>query len=70
MKFSRKLKILREEKGFSREKLARELGISAGTIFCWETNKHTPSFKNLTKLSQVLETPVSELIEDTPTQEE
>lgn len=47
MKFSEIIKKLRDEKGYSQEVLAEELGVSKSTIAMWETDKRLPGKKEL-----------------------
>jgi transcriptional regulator with XRE-family HTH domain len=43
MKNSIRLKEIRKKKGWSQERLARELGVSFQTIHRWEAGKFSPS---------------------------
>lgn len=45
--FCERFKELREEKGLSTIKLAKELKVSNSTITRWETNQRVPSIDNL-----------------------
>ena len=42
MEISEKIKIIRKEKGFSQEELARFLKVSFPTVNAWERGKSTP----------------------------
>ena len=42
-KYNKLLKEIRNKKGWSQERLARELGVSFQTIHRWETSKFNPS---------------------------
>ena len=44
------LKQLRKEKGLSQIMLAKELGVSGGTVAMWETGKRKPQFEMFDKL--------------------
>lgn len=48
------LKKLREEKGWSQEDLARELGVSFSTINRWENDKTKPSKMAQTHINRLL----------------
>ena len=50
MGFSERLKQLRKEKGLSQIMLAKELGVSGGTVAMWETGKRKPQFEMFDKL--------------------
>lgn len=45
MGFPERLKQLRKEKGLSQIMLAKELGVSGGTVAMWETGKRKPQFE-------------------------
>lgn len=49
----KRLKALREERGYSQAETARQLGISRISYFNWEVEKTQPNQTNLDKLSQV-----------------
>ena len=38
-----RLRSLREEKGFTQKKLAKELGVARMTIVCYESGKNSPT---------------------------
>jgi len=50
MGFPERLKQLRKEKGLSQITLAKELGVSGGTVAMWETGKRKPQFEMFDKL--------------------
>ena len=50
MDFPERLKQLRKEKGLSQIMLAKELGVSGGTVAMWETGKRKPQFEMFDKL--------------------
>ena len=50
MGFPERLKQLRKEKGLSQLMLAKELGVSGGTVAMWETGKRKPQFEMFDKL--------------------
>ena len=59
----------RKIKKLSREELAEQMGVSAMTIRRWEKFNTSPRMEEIHKLAQVLNIPVSELI-DTPSENE
>ena len=50
-----KLRAIRRKKGWSQERLARELGVSFQTIHRWETGKFEPSPLAQEKIDRLLE---------------
>ena len=52
-----KLKTIRKARGFTQEKLAKEVGLSTITIKGYESNKFSPSLETLTKIAEKLEVP-------------
>jgi|AntAceMinimDraft_15_1070371.scaffolds.fasta_scaffold72890_1 DNA-binding XRE family transcriptional regulator len=55
MSNEQKLKAIRKEKGWSQERLAREIGVSFQTIHRWETGKFQPSQLAQEKIDRLLE---------------
>lgn len=53
MVFATRLKLLREEKGFTQSKLAEELGVSRGSISFYENGDRTADIETLYKLSKL-----------------
>ena len=47
-----KLKTIRKTRGFTQEKLAKEVGLSTITIKGYESNKFSPSLETLTKIAE------------------
>ena len=62
MNFSDSIKNIREEKGFSQEKLARKLNVAQSTIGMWESGKRTPKLGELNRLARILNITVNRLI--------
>lgn len=60
--FSKNLKILRKQKGFSQEELASRLHVVRQTISKWEKNLSVPDADTLIRLAEILEVSVSELL--------
>lgn len=54
----------REEKGWSRYKLAKETGISTSYIRPIEEDKHSPTLDVLIKISTVLDVSIDYLVQD------
>ena len=60
--FSKNLKTLRKQKGFSQEELASRLHVVRQTISKWEKNLSVPDDDTLIRLAEILEVSVSELL--------
>ena len=60
--FNKNLKIIRKEKGFSQEQLAVQLNVVRQTISKWEKGLSVPDAELLTKLAEVLNVSVSDLL--------
>jgi transcriptional regulator with XRE-family HTH domain len=54
-KLAGKLKQFRVLKGWSQEKLARDIGVSLNTVQRWESDKTVPSPLAMEKLQRLLE---------------
>ena len=54
--FGLRLRELRQAKGLSQEQLARQVGVSKGTIYRYETNLQEPSLRVAGRLARVLGT--------------
>lgn len=52
--FGEKLKLARKQKKISQEALAKLVGVSRVAITNYETNKNTPTYENIKKLSLIL----------------
>lgn len=63
-KFGEKLKILRNEKGWSQESLANKLNVSRQAVYKWEANKGYPDIANLIEISNIFEVTIDELIKE------
>lgn len=59
------LKDARKKKGISQRKLALKTGISLGAIQGYEQGRYKPKYEQAEKLSNILEIPISALIEPT-----
>ena len=60
--FGENLKTLRKQKGFSQEELATRLHVVRQTISKWEKNLSVPDADTLSRLAEILEVSVSELL--------
>ena len=60
--FSENLKTLRKQKGFTQEELAARLNVVRQTVSKWEKGLSVPDADLLTRLSEILEVPVSTLL--------
>ena len=59
-----KIKQARQERNLSQEALAVELGVSWSTVNRYERNKNQPSINRLRLIADVLEIPLSRLLEE------
>lgn len=57
------IRTLRKRKGLTQEQLAERLGISVMTVRRWEWGERVPNADDLKKASQVLDVPVTDLME-------
>ena len=60
--FGLRLKALRDARGMSQEQLARQVGVSKGTISRYEGNVQVPLFSVATKLALALGTSLDTLV--------
>lgn len=61
--FGENLKAIRVQKGLSQEELAVRLHVVRQTISKWEKNRSVPDAELLIRLAELLEVPVSELLD-------
>ena len=59
-----KIKNLRKKRGMTQQELAQAIPISFSTFRRWEKNIHVPDIEDITRLSVILDVPVSYFIED------
>jgi transcriptional regulator with XRE-family HTH domain len=57
-----RLKRLREERGLTQERLAKQAGVSHGYLARLEIGMHDPSLSTLAKLAKALKVTVSDLV--------
>ena len=62
---AKRIKLLRERKGFTQKQLAEILNLSQQAIAKWETGKSEPDVKMINKLAELFEVDVSYLIGNT-----
>ncbi len=62
MIFSKRLKQLRESKGYTQESLAKKMGITPGAIGLYEQERREPNNETLIALSNVFEVSVDYLL--------
>jgi len=58
--YMERLKVLREQRGFSREILAADADVSPVTLWRYETGKRSPNVETLEKLAKVLDVEVAD----------
>ncbi len=56
------LKDVIKSKGLKQSYLAQRMGVSVVTMSNWVKEKSSPSKKNLEKLSELLEVPITDLV--------
>ena len=61
-KFHEKLKVLRKKEGLTQQEVADKIGINRGSYSNWEKGKREPSFENLIKLANILNTTTDYLL--------
>lgn len=55
---------LREAKGMKQDELAEALGVTAGAVSLWESNKRSMNVKQADKLAQVLGVTLNDIVDD------
>ena len=61
-----KIEAARKRQNMSQAELGQRVGVGQTAVCRWETGAAQPSYDNLLKLSIILETPMSRLLDDTP----
>jgi len=64
-----KIKNLRKKRGMTQQELAKAIPISFSTFRRWEKNIHVPDIEDISRLSEILDVPVSYFIEDNKEEE-
>lgn len=66
MNFSQKLKLLRQEKNWTQEKLAEEIGVKRLAVSKYERGQSKPSAETLQKISEVFGVSIDYLLGEEP----
>lgn len=64
MSIGENIRRLREEKGFTQERIANELKVSFQAVSSWERDEYKPDLDNLLKLAKVFDVSLSALAEE------
>jgi len=59
-----KIKKMRKKCGMTQQELAKAMPVSFSTFRRWEKNQHTPDIDEISRLSVILQTPISYFIDD------
>jgi transcriptional regulator with XRE-family HTH domain len=70
MDLGSRIKKSRQKVGISQSELARRLEIAPSAVSHWEANRKTPEVKTLQKLADILDTTISYLTGEPPTEQE
>ena len=65
---SERIRKARKSKGLNQAELAEQLGMSEMTVRRWETGKSSPRMEEIHNVAEVLNIPISELLDDTADQ--
>lgn len=60
----KKIKELRKKNKMTQKELSSKLGVSTAAVALWETDKRSPDFEALTKISDIFNVPIEYLIKD------
>ena len=60
----KKIKELRKKNKMTQKELSSKLGVSPAALGLWETDKRTPDFNILTKISDIFNVPIDYLIKE------
>ncbi len=64
MEFNKKLKFLREKRGYTQEELAFKLNISRQSVSKWENGINEPDIETIKKICDILDCSLKELLDD------
>ena len=67
MNIGMNIRRLREERGFTQEKLAEQLNVSFQAVSAWEREEYKPDLYNLIKLTEILDVSLSVIVEQQET---
>lgn len=67
MNIGMNIRRLREERGFTQEKLAERLNVSFQAVSAWEREEYKPDLDNLIKLTEILDVSLSAIVEQQET---
>ena len=59
-----KMRQRRDKLGISREKLGRQLDVSGGTVYHWETGQRTPTLDHIDRIAAALGIKAHELVRE------
>ena len=60
--------VARNKKGWSLYRLAKELSMPQQTIYSWANGRTQPSYENMDKLCDILDTTIGKLFQEEPIQ--
>jgi len=61
---SAKMRRRRDALGLSRDKLGRQLDVSGGTVYHWETGQRTPTLDHIDRIAAALGIKARELVRE------
>ena len=64
MSIGENIRRLREEKGFTQERIANELNVSFQAVSSWERDEYKPDLDNLLKLTKIFDVSLSVLVDE------
>ena len=64
MEFSKKVILLRKQKGYTQDTFAKEIGVSRQSVYKWEAGQAYPEVEKLVKLGKILEISLDDLLND------
>ena len=64
MEFSKKVILLRKQKGYTQDTFAKEVGVSRQSVYKWEAGQAYPEVEKLIKVSKILEIKIDDLLND------
>lgn len=61
--------VAKDKKDWSLYRLAKELGLPQQTVYSWASGRTQPSYDNMDRLCEILDSSVGELFEAEPVQQ-